>query len=385
MKLTTEERASVKRIAASIDVPEAALLAVIETESNGIKGEVINGRLEPLIRYEGHYFDKLCDPKVREAARKAGVSDPKAGGVKNPVSQVNRWSMVKRAAAFDRVAAYASCSYGVGQVMGSHWKALGYISVDQMINAARSGFAGQVEIMAKFIKMNGLDKALRDLDWSAFARGYNGKNYRVNKYDTKMAAAYARWGGEGTVSQKRSGYLRLGSQGAGVRDLQAMLVLAGAKITIDGDFGTTTHDAVMLFQLTHNLVVDGIVGPKTQEALTAFRAVAPENAGQQKVLKIDEVQKGLGTAVAIPAVVNSAKETMEALVEQVSPYAYLSKVTEYLQTGIMVITVVTIVAGVGYAAYGWWKSKKSFTGTRADDEIQIVDTGEPEQLVLPAF
>ncbi len=365
MKLSAAEIAGVQTIASSINVPYQALLAVISVESNGVMGEVINGKLEPLIRYEGHYFDKLCKPAVREAARKAGVSNPKSLGVKNPASQAARWKLVEKAAAFDKDAAYMSCSYGVGQVMGSHYKALGYSSVHNMVEDARSGFLGQVRIMAKFIKQNGLDKFLRALDWSAFARGYNGPNYKVNKYDTKMAAAYVKFGGTETIAVTNAGFLRLGSKGAGVRDLQAMLKLSGFNVNIDGDFGPTTHEAVVAYQTEKGLNPDGIVGPKTQEALAAVRALAPVDAGQEKVFDISEVKKGVGTAIAVPTVLIAAKEELTNLVEQMTPYAYLGKVVETLQTGIAVVTIAGLVIGVGYAAYGWWKSRESYTGTYA--------------------
>lgn len=383
MRFTAIEMKQLGEIAQSINVPEKAFLAVISVESNGIKGEMINGRLEPLIRYEGHYFDKLCAPSVREAARKAGVSAPQAGGIKNPKAQINRWTLVKKAAVYDRVAAYASCSYGVGQVMGSHWKVLGYKSIDALIDTARSGLVGQAEIMAKYIKVFGLDDELRALDWSGFARGYNGKAYKKNSYDTNMAKAYAALGGEGTVAVERSGFLRLGSSGAGVRDLQALLNLSGFKVNVDGDFGTGTKDAVMALQKANKLKVDGIVGPKTQEVLTAARSLASDAPGQEKVFQIEEVQKGLGTAVAIPTVLTTAKETLETMVVQVSPYAYLAKVTEILQTGIAVISVVTITAGVGYAAYGWWKSRQSDTGTKIEDVPLPVSPDIDDQLVMP--
>lgn len=382
MKFSTEDRALLAKIAKSIDVPEAAFLAVVAVESNGIPGEMIGGRLEPLVRYEGHYFDKLCAPSIREAARAAKVSSPKVKGIPNPKSQINRWALIKKAATFDREAAYASASYGVGQVMGAHWKKLGFKSIDAFLEKARSGLAGQAELMAKYIKEFGLDDELRALDWSAFARGYNGPGYRDNKYDTKMAEAYHLYGGTDTVVPTRSGYLRLGSQGAGVRDLQAMLVLAGYKINIDGDFGTTTKEAVMAWQTKNNLKADGIVGPKTQQSLVALRSLAPQDAGQQTPIEVKEVQQGAGVAVLLPTILNGIQGELTELIQKISPYAYMGKITEYLQTGIAVISVVSIAAGAGYALYGWYQSKKSFTGTKVSDPI-IVTTVTDEQLVLP--
>lgn len=40
------------------------------------------------------------------------------------------------------------------------------------------------------LRQNGLAKHLRTKDWAAFALGYNGKDYKINHYHTKLAAAY---------------------------------------------------------------------------------------------------------------------------------------------------------------------------------------------------
>ena len=44
--------------------------------------------------------------------------------------------------------------------------------------------------MIRYIKVNKLDVHLRNLNWAAFAKGYNGASYKVNKYDEKLATAY---------------------------------------------------------------------------------------------------------------------------------------------------------------------------------------------------
>lgn len=51
------------------------------------------------------------------------------------------------------------------------------------------------------------------------------------------------------------------------RILQGMLNLHGAKLSVDGSFGSGTRSAVILFQKEKGLVADGIAGPATQRAL----------------------------------------------------------------------------------------------------------------------
>ena len=66
-------------------------------------------------------------------------------------------------------------------------------------------------------------------------------------------------------------YVKMGDRGESVKWVQWELNRHGANLTVDGIFGNQTKLSVLLFQKQSNgkLVVDGIVGPKTIEALTA--------------------------------------------------------------------------------------------------------------------
>ena len=63
--------------------------------------------------------------------------------------------------------------------------------------------------------------------------------------------------------------LKKGSKGDSVKLLQELLNKHGFNLTVDGDFGNKTEEAVKQFQKRLNLTVDGIVGSKTFEALQA--------------------------------------------------------------------------------------------------------------------
>lgn len=67
--------------------------------------------------------------------------------------------------------------------------------------------------------------------------------------------------------------LKMGSSGPAVLQLQKALNVAsktGLQLTPDGQFGARTHGRVVEFQRSKALVTDGIVGPKTHQALDAF-------------------------------------------------------------------------------------------------------------------
>ena len=169
----------------------AALAAIAQTESGGIVTTRIKGRDEPLIRFEGHYFDKRLSPAEQATARALKLSSPKAGAIPNPAGQAARWQMLERAARIDRVAAYESTSWGVGQVMGAHWHWLGYPSVEEMTEAVRSSVTQQIELMTRFIVYGNLRDVLNKHDWRKLAHSYNGPLFAKNKYDLKLAQAYA--------------------------------------------------------------------------------------------------------------------------------------------------------------------------------------------------
>ena len=254
-------------VAHAIGVEPAALAAVAHIESGLRMETVIEGRSEPLIRFEGHYFDRRLSGRRRERARTEGLASPEAGAVVNPPSQAERWAMLNRAAAIDRNAAYESVSWGVGQVMGAHWAWLGYRDVAAFVAEARSGVEGQLRLMARYIDKAGLADTLRRHDWAAFARGYNGPAYRRNRYDAKLARAYALYAGK--FRKEPNATLRLGHRGEAVRSLQSALAKQGHAVVVDGIFGRATEQAVRNFQETNGLAADGIAGPLTFAKLRA--------------------------------------------------------------------------------------------------------------------
>jgi hypothetical protein len=186
--------------AAEFAIEAAALAAIAELESGGVGYAAFDGRREPPIRFEGHYFDRRLSGEKRAQARAEGLSSPVAGKVPNPAGQAARWRLLDRAAAIDRKAAWESASWGLGQVMGAHWAWLGYASVDAFVAEARSGASGQARQMARYIAKAGLIPAIARRDWAAVARGYNGPGYAKNRYDERLAAAFARHGGATTLT-----------------------------------------------------------------------------------------------------------------------------------------------------------------------------------------
>jgi hypothetical protein len=280
---TPQVRNEIEAVAAWIGVEAAALLAIAEVESAGRVFAEVDGRTEPLIRFEGHYFDRRLPAAKRAAARAAGLADPKAGAVKNPASQAARWVLLAKAAAIDHKAAHESVSWGLGQVMGSHWEWLGYENIDALVAEARSGAGGQTALMARYIDKAGLAPAIRRRDWAAFARGYNGPDFERLGYDRKIAKAYARHVAAAPEAAPRPAststrpvvILRRGDVGEEVRSLQKGLACAGHALVVDGRFGPATERAVRMFQGARGVGVDGVAGPVTLRELSATTPAPP--------------------------------------------------------------------------------------------------------------
>ena len=72
--------------------------------------------------------------------------------------------------------------------------------------------------------------------------------------------------------------LRQGARGAAVSQLQNRLRAHGYNVSVDGDFGPATANAVRAFQRAKGLGVDGVVGPNTWRALNGGAVSNPPPA-----------------------------------------------------------------------------------------------------------
>lgn len=156
--------------------------AVARVESGG---SAFDDMGRPKILFERHYFWRLTNGRHGVTS----FSNPKGGGYNE-----SSWEKLTRAACLDPQAAFASASWGKFQVMGAHWKALGYPSALEMAYSTVGSEAAHYEMLARFIEHNGLKAALQKLsanpaDNVAFASRYNGPSFRNFRYDEKLAVA----------------------------------------------------------------------------------------------------------------------------------------------------------------------------------------------------
>jgi hypothetical protein len=175
------------REAAAIGVGEDEIHAILDAESAG-KGFDDKGR--PKMLFEPHIFYRLLGPGLsRDRAVRESLAYP---GWKRDYPS-DSYPRLLRAMAIHSEIALQSASWGMGQVMGFNHAAAGFPTARAMVTAFLDDEEVHLRAMITFIKTNKLDDELRRHDWAGFARGYNGPGFSKNRYDKKIAAAFAKW------------------------------------------------------------------------------------------------------------------------------------------------------------------------------------------------
>lgn len=157
-------------------IPIPSIKAIDLIESNGQGFDPKMGKIK--IQFEPHWFKKLSRiVSGLWASNKVDI-------------QTKEWIAFNDAYAKNPTKAMESTSIGRMQVMGFHWKRLGFDSVNEMWDFAKESESNQLWLGLKFIVTdNRLYNAVLTKDWKKVAFYYNGPNYRINKYDTKLANA----------------------------------------------------------------------------------------------------------------------------------------------------------------------------------------------------
>lgn len=177
----------------------ATVKAVNEVESSG-KGFLLSGK--PKILFEGHIFWKelerrginpndYCNSNTAEVLYKSWTKKYYVGG-EGEYARLQKAMQINPNQKFTD-AANASASWGCFQIMGFHALPLGYASMDDFVQKMYLNEGEHLKAFGQFLKTNHLISYLQNKDWDEFAKRYNGAGYKMNKYDTKLANAYAKY------------------------------------------------------------------------------------------------------------------------------------------------------------------------------------------------
>lgn len=177
--ITSDE---IDSIAHRLGCTRKQLMAVATVESGGAAFDSF-GR--PKILFERHYFHRLTQGKWSVT----DYSNSKSGGYSE-----DSWKKLADACQRDPGAAFQSASWGRFQIMGAHWKALGYLNELSMPWQMRQDEYGHYDALCRYVEVFGLTEAIRALSTDPetcrdFAKRYNGAGYERFDYHTKLAKA----------------------------------------------------------------------------------------------------------------------------------------------------------------------------------------------------
>jgi len=229
-----------------LHIKEAVVWAVLAVETHGF-GFFENRK--PRILFERHVFHRQTNGEF--GSHHPDISNDNSGGY---VGGIKEYERLEKAIILDREVALMSTSWGIGQVMGFNFQSVGFASVEKMVDAMIENEDKQLLAMMNFIKDHGLENALQRKNWELFARGYNGAGFKKNDYDTRLAAANAKY-------EIKRPDLKL-------RSAQTALSYLGFKPgPVDGLRGRRTHSGLVKFQEQAGLLITGDLNEQTEVQL----------------------------------------------------------------------------------------------------------------------
>lgn len=180
-------------LANQFSIEVAALKAIFKVEAGGKSGFLKEDSNIPVTLEEGHIFYKYIQNKHRNAveiAEKYPDICYKSWTKKYYKTGLNEYKRYLKAAEIDKECAMMATSWGMGQCMGFNYKACGYDSVENFVNAMYESERNQLLAMCNFIKSNNkMYNALKNKDFNTFASIYNGPG-QVEYYGNKLKQAY---------------------------------------------------------------------------------------------------------------------------------------------------------------------------------------------------
>lgn len=186
--MNKENRAALKELATVNKLPYDVLMAIVKVETPGIGFDKSTGKI--LIQFEPSWFRKQASyaPSGKWSVNKVDV-------------QSKEWIAFNDAFSKNANAAMESTSIGMPQIMGFHWKRLGYNSVGAMWDDFKKGEFQQLCALVRFILTDSsLLKAVKARDWYRIAYIYNGANFIAmakkwgrERYDWSLEKEAKKW------------------------------------------------------------------------------------------------------------------------------------------------------------------------------------------------
>lgn len=178
--------ADYQRAAEILGCRREVIQAVAEVEATS-SGFLASGRVA--ILFEAHVFSRLT--RHRYDASHPSISSTKWNRALYRGDEAE-YPRLELALQLDPDAALQATSWGVFQIMGFNAVKAGFANAHHMAFAMQEKEQRHLDAFVGFIRSEGLTDALARGDFDAFAAGYNGPRYAVNRYPQRIRATLAR-------------------------------------------------------------------------------------------------------------------------------------------------------------------------------------------------
>jgi hypothetical protein len=264
------------RAADKLSIKEPAIIATIVQVEAGGAAYFNDGR--PKILFEAHKFGSATNYKYNNIKDPKGKAISSKGWNKKLYGSSGSWQYTRLELAMKRnnQAALESTSWGAFQILGANCKRCGFNHVDKFVLDHIESAGLQLDSFVAFIKATGLSDELQHREWARFAKAYNGAGYKANKYDTKLAQAYAslvgNWASKYIDSQTIDIPVVKGEPSRSqIAKAQAIINASGIIVkpllAVDGWWGPKTVTALKEYQKFAEVPVTGKLDDATVEKM----------------------------------------------------------------------------------------------------------------------
>lgn len=176
-----------RKVAEELNVETAAIKAIVAIEAGAqMKGFWAPG--VPVVNFDRKMYARFRSaPSSRVGAKGDTVPSGLTGYA------LREWTQLVNARKTDARGANLGTFWGMFQIGGFNYRKCGCSDIDEFVKLMSYSELEQLELFAAFITNGGMLTDLRNKNWAAFSRKYNGPGYARRGYHTKMAAAYKKY------------------------------------------------------------------------------------------------------------------------------------------------------------------------------------------------
>jgi len=184
-----------KEVASRLGIEVATIKAVVEVEAGRSHEGFYKAGL-PLINFDMSMFRKFAKKNginLSKYYKSHAVVFSRPSATRYGSTQGAQQERLRVARTIDAKTATEGCFWGMFQIGGFNWRKCGCASIEEFVDRMSRSEREQLELFADFITNSGMLQHLRNKNWSAFARIYNGASYASRGYHKRLANAYTRY------------------------------------------------------------------------------------------------------------------------------------------------------------------------------------------------